>query len=414
MERTNNSGILLILDFEKAFDTVEWSFLKTLEEFNFGPQFINWIKLLYQDPVALIKNNGWFSNKVSIKRGIWQGCPVSALLFIMIVEILAIKLKKSTYKGIRVKIGNKVKEMKISQYADDTCLFLKDEVQIEPVLNIINYFGDIAGPKLNLTKTEGLWLGSKTYQQLNCSLGNIKWPTDPIRCLGVFISTNGYNSRKCEDLNWWSKLDKIENHLKLWKMRNLTILGKITVVKHLILPKLSFSCQFFETPITGFVKKFENIVYDFICNSKDKIKQNTLISDIQNGGLEMVDLASKLKAMKASWVYKLKNEDSDWNFLGNEYLNSLGENNLTLYYNFTNSKQFPLISSIPIFYQNMILAYNEAKTIITPDSHLQLLDEVLRGNVLFTCYNGMSRQHETLFQELGVIWYYNSKVSKIY
>ena len=111
----------------------------------------------------------------------------------------------------------------------------------------------------------------------------------------------------------------------------------------------------------------------------------------------MIDIASKLKAMKASWVYKLKNEDSDWNVLGNEYLNSLGENNLTLYYNFTNSKQFPLISSIPIFYQNMILAYNEAKTIITPDSHLQLLDEVLWGNVLFTCYNGMSRQHETLF-----------------
>ena len=104
LERTNNSGILLILDFEKAFDTVEWSFLfKTLEEFNFGPQFINWIKLLYQDPVALIKNNGWFSNKVSIKWGIWQGCPVSALLFIMMVEILAIKLKKSTYKGIHVK-----------------------------------------------------------------------------------------------------------------------------------------------------------------------------------------------------------------------------------------------------------------------------------------------------------------------
>ena len=119
MERTNNSGILLIRDFEKAFDTVEWSFLfKTLEEFNFGPQFINWIKLLYQDPLALIKNNGWFSNKVSIKRGIRQGCPVSALLFIMIVEILAIKLKKSTYKGIRVKIGNEVKEIKISQYAD--------------------------------------------------------------------------------------------------------------------------------------------------------------------------------------------------------------------------------------------------------------------------------------------------------
>ena len=62
-----------MLDFEKAFDTVEWPFLfKTLEEFNFGGQFISWIKLLYQNPCALIKNNGWISDKVARSRGIQQ------------------------------------------------------------------------------------------------------------------------------------------------------------------------------------------------------------------------------------------------------------------------------------------------------------------------------------------------------
>ena len=64
-------GILLFLDFEKAFDSVEYNFMfKTLEKFNFGEQFINMIKLLYNKPVFKIKNNGWISKSCEMKRGI--------------------------------------------------------------------------------------------------------------------------------------------------------------------------------------------------------------------------------------------------------------------------------------------------------------------------------------------------------
>ena len=77
-------------------------FFKVLEIFNFGHQFITWIKLLYKNPSTIIKNNDWLSDRVTLERGSRQGCPVSALLFILIVEILAVKLKKN----IMVKIGN--------------------------------------------------------------------------------------------------------------------------------------------------------------------------------------------------------------------------------------------------------------------------------------------------------------------
>ena len=77
IEANNDIGILLFLDFEKAFDTVEWSFLfSTLKKFNFGSQFIQWIQILYSDPKAIIKNNGYLSNQINITRGIRQGCPV--------------------------------------------------------------------------------------------------------------------------------------------------------------------------------------------------------------------------------------------------------------------------------------------------------------------------------------------------
>ena len=53
----NKSGILLAIDFRKAFDSIEWNFIyKSLESLNFGPSFINWIKAIYNSPEACIKN----------------------------------------------------------------------------------------------------------------------------------------------------------------------------------------------------------------------------------------------------------------------------------------------------------------------------------------------------------------------
>lgn len=75
----NKNGILLFLDFEKAFDSVEWNFLfETLKKFNIGDQFLKWIEILYKNPKFKMKNNGWLSKTCSMTRGIRQGCPISA------------------------------------------------------------------------------------------------------------------------------------------------------------------------------------------------------------------------------------------------------------------------------------------------------------------------------------------------
>lgn len=87
-------GILLFLDLEKAFDSVEYNFMfKTLEKFNFGSSFIGMIKILYNKPIFKLKNNGWISKPCIMERGIRQGCPVSALLLIFVLEILAIQIR---------------------------------------------------------------------------------------------------------------------------------------------------------------------------------------------------------------------------------------------------------------------------------------------------------------------------------
>ena len=119
----------------------------------------------------------------------------------------AIRLKESKHKGIIVESHCKSKELKLSQYADDTCLFLKDEKQIASVIQVIKNFSNLAGPKLNKSKTEGLWLGKDKFCQFGYSIQNIKWPMKPIRCLSICIEGD---LLECNDLSWWTKLKNME------------------------------------------------------------------------------------------------------------------------------------------------------------------------------------------------------------
>ena len=148
----NLPGLLLFLDFEKAFDTVEWPFIqKTLQHFNFGPSAMNWIRLFYHKTESCILNNGWSSAFFKLGRGVRQGCPLSPYLFILCAEILAETIRKNeNIKGITIN----EQEIKISQYADDTTLILDGStVSFTTSLQILDLFKEISGLRLNNKKT---------------------------------------------------------------------------------------------------------------------------------------------------------------------------------------------------------------------------------------------------------------------
>ena len=177
-----NHTIFLFVDFEKAFDTLERPFiLKALEAFNFGQNFIKWFSVLYNNVQSSVINGGSMTNDVKISRGVRQGCPLSPSLFILAVEILALKICQSpNCKGIYLPND---KEVRISQFADDTTIITNNTDSLRAHLQTIDSFGNILGLKLNKNKkTKATWLGS--MKNRNSKILEFKITKDSIKVLG--------------------------------------------------------------------------------------------------------------------------------------------------------------------------------------------------------------------------------------
>ena len=97
---------VVFLDLRKAFDTLEIEFInKCLCKMGFGEQFQTWVSTLYCNINSCVSMNGWLSKSFNLNRGIRQGCPLSALLYIIAVEMLSVSIKQNKeIKGIN--IGN--------------------------------------------------------------------------------------------------------------------------------------------------------------------------------------------------------------------------------------------------------------------------------------------------------------------
>ena len=157
-ELKNYRGILTAIDFEKAFDSLTWDFLlKSLETFGFRKSFIAWIKTFYNNTSSCVINNGFATSFFQLKRSVRQGDPLSPLLFIIALEILAINIRNNIQiNGITVD-GN---ELKLVIFADDMTSFVGDKPSFFVLMDNVKLFGRYAGLKMNHEKTEILPLGS--------------------------------------------------------------------------------------------------------------------------------------------------------------------------------------------------------------------------------------------------------------
>ena len=247
-EQMNKPGLLLLIDFEKAFDSISWDFLfSVIRFFNFGPDFERWIHIISRNVKLCVIQNGFFSQFFNIGRGCRQGDPISPYLFLLCVEILGMLIRKTkNIKGINISDV----EYKLFQFADDMGIFLDgSENSLRNTLNLIDQFSKFSGLKPNYDKTKCIWIGSKKGSTTRlCKNIHLEWTDEPFSLFGIKFSTN---LKDIAELNFTDRLNDIQNSILMWNKRNLTVLGKITVVKTILLSKLTHLLISLPSPNTG-------------------------------------------------------------------------------------------------------------------------------------------------------------------
>ena len=316
-------GLLLFVDFEKAFDSIEWSFIeKTLKYYNFGTSLVTSVKVFYTDISSCVMNNGWSSDFFNLGRGVREGCPLSPYLLILCAEILSNTVRKhNEVRGIKIFHT----ECKLSQYADDTTMILDgSKSSFLRSLYLLDAFASTSGLKVNYEKTEALWIGASKSSNLTFpSSKPITWANEKVFALGVWFSTLEDRSLNS---NFIEKIEKIRGILDNWSARRLTLLGKITIIKTLAVSQIVYILSSLPTP-PDILKTINSILYDFLWDGKgDKIKRTTMINNYAKGGLKMLDIQSFNESLKMKWIQGYLNEENKgkWKLFFDHYLGKWG------------------------------------------------------------------------------------------
>ena len=214
-------------------------------------------------------------------------------------------LQNKDIKGIS--IGSE--ETKIIQYADDTTAILADTSSATTLFRLLDDFKIVSGLKINCFKMEAMWIGSSR----NCKTQpfGIKWPNEPIKALGIYYT---YDKKLLLENNFIERLDSIKNLTRIWSSRGLSIYGKITLIKSLLIPKLVYVSSLIPTP-KEFVSQLNQLLFQFLWNGPDKVTRRSAINEYSNGGLKMIDFDSMIISLQLAWLKRIvscSSNDGTW------------------------------------------------------------------------------------------------------
>ena len=305
IQLANNEDIpaaFIFLDQEKAFDRVNHEFLfKTMRAFGVGPAFIGWVRTLYANATTCVKVNGFLSDPVCLNRGVRQGCPLSSLLYILVIEILALQLRSNpNIVGFQVG-GHKIVSM---HYADDAVITIKQNCCFKEVIKDLADYEHASGAKVNYGKTKGLWVGQ--WKGRTDSPLPITWTSANVKTLGVFFGNEDPGRQTFLEV-----MPKVVRSMNYWKQFQLSKLAKARVIEIFHASRLWYAAKFYPLP-AAMERDLQKAFVDYI-NFPLKvvtISQAEMQKLREHGGAKLVNITVKSETSKIMWLMDLCTQSS--------------------------------------------------------------------------------------------------------
>ncbi|CAJ2646720.1 unnamed protein product [Trifolium pratense] len=303
--------MLFKVDFEKAYDSVDWGYLDdVMGRMSFPTLWRKWIRECVGTATASVLVNGSPTDEFPLRRGLRQGDPLSPFLFLLAAEGLNVLMEAMVARNLFTgySIGGQESIMVSHlQFADDTLLMgVKSWANVRALRAVLVLFESMSGLKVNFNKSMLVgvnipesWL-DEAASALCCKVGKI-----PFLYLGLQI---GGDPRRL--VFWEPVLSRIKNRLSGWKSRFLSFGGRLVLLKSVLTSLPVYALSFFKAP-SGIISSIESLFIKFFwggCEDSRKISWvswKSICLRKEFGGLGVRQLREFNVALLGKWCWRL-------------------------------------------------------------------------------------------------------------
>ena len=313
----SHPGAGLLLDQEKAYDRVHADYLcAVMLRFGFPDRFVSSIKQLFFGNNMYVNVNGYFTEAVHQERGIRQGDPLSPLLFDIALEPFLLSIiQDPQFQGFQVQdalspppAGSPTivsPPLKCLAYADDVCILMRDCADLTRLKHHMRRYAAVSNAKFNEDKSEAFSLNGRLslawqtqFLNMNIQVYHHQGSGNAFRYLGLYFAYTPAQRAQTEEM----LLSSVRQQCHIYGQRQLSILGKVTIVNSLILSKIWYSLRLLK-PTKRFIENVKKAIYQFVWNKKAPLlRKEKLFLPRHYGGLAVLDPQIQQLILQKRWL----------------------------------------------------------------------------------------------------------------